>query len=89
MMNEKNNQTLAPTDYIGEQSLTASELYRSILLDYPDVLDVNQVSVILGVSTKIVYRLLNDGVLPSLKVGRAFKVPKLYLLQYLNILDQH
>ena len=77
-------------DHSGEQdsqkTLAVSEIYRSVLRDYPDVLDVNQVSAILGVSTKTVYRLVNDGALSSLKVGRAFKVPKLYVLQYLKVL---
>ncbi len=68
--------------------LTANEIYRSVLRDYPDILDVPQVSAILGVSSKTVYRLLNEGALASLKVGRAFKIPKLYLMQYMKILDR-
>ena len=69
-----------------DRTLTASETYRSILQDYPDVLDVNHVGAILGVSTKTVYRLLNEGALVYLKVGRAFKIPKLYVLQYIKVL---
>jgi len=52
---------------------------------YPDVLDVKQVGELLGVSNKVVYRLLNEGTLASLKVGRAFKIPKPHLLQYLGV----
>ena len=70
----------------GQQALTTNEIYMSVLRDYPDVLDVNQVGAILGVSTKTVYRLLNEGLLASLKVGRAFKIPKLYVLQYVKVL---
>jgi excisionase family DNA binding protein len=70
-----------------QQTLSVSEIYKSVLRDYPDVLDVSQVSAILGVSTKTVYRLLNSGELASLKIGRAFKIPKLYVLQYIKVIS--
>ena len=69
-----------------QQPLAAGDVYKSVLRDYPDVLNVDQVGTILGVSTKTVYRLLNEGSLTSLKVGRAFKIPKLYVLQYIKVL---
>jgi excisionase family DNA binding protein len=59
--------------------------YKSVFPGCPDVLDVRQVSELLGVSSKTVYKLINEGVLASVKAGRAFKVPKLYLLQYLKV----
>jgi excisionase family DNA binding protein len=48
---------------------------------------VAQVSELLGVSTKTVYKLLRDGELNSLKIGREFKVPKLFLMFYLKVID--
>jgi excisionase family DNA binding protein len=69
------------------QMSSIGEIYKNILRDYPDILDVGQVSAILGVSSKTVYRLLNEGSLASLKVGRAFKIPKLYLLQYIKVIS--
>jgi len=68
--------------------LSAGTVYRNVLRDYPDVLCVPQVSAILGVSTKTVYKLLNIGALPSIKVGREFKIPKVYMLQYLTLLEK-
>ncbi len=44
------------------------ELYKVMFKEYPDVLDVKQVSAALDVSTKIVYRLLRDGTIASLKM---------------------
>ena len=44
-------------------------------------------SELLNVSNKTVYRLINDGKLASLKVGRASKIPKLHLLQYIKVLE--
>jgi len=60
--------------------------YDTVFHGYPDILDVKHVSELLGVSSKTVYRLLNEGTLDSLKVGRAFKIPKLYLLQYIKVM---
>jgi len=60
--------------------------YNAVFQGYPDVLDVKQVGELLNVSTKTVYRLLSEGTLTSLKVGRAFKIPKLYLLQYIKVM---
>jgi excisionase family DNA binding protein len=69
------------------QAMTANDVYKNLLLDYPDVLNVDQVGAILGVSSKTVYRLINESKLASLKVGRAFKIPKLHLLQYIKVLE--
>ena len=61
------------------------DVYRIVLKEYPDVLNVKQVSAILGVSTKTVYRLLRDGSLATLKVGREFRVPKVAVMKYAKI----
>ncbi len=61
------------------------ELYQVMFKDYPDVLNVKQVSAALDVSTKVVYRLLRDGAIASLKIGREFRVPKIAVMKYLNV----
>ena len=63
------------------------ELYDNIFKDYPDVLNVKQVSELLGVSTKTVYGLLKAEALVSLKVGREYRIPKVNVMKYLNILE--
>jgi excisionase family DNA binding protein len=65
--------------------VNTQEIYRVVFREYPDVLDVKQVSVILGVSTKVVYRLLREDTLASLKVGREFRIPKVSLMKYVKI----
>ena len=57
----------------------------NMMTAYPDVLDAEQVSAILGVSTKTVYRLLQDGSITALKVGRSYRIPKVHLLSYLKV----
>lgn len=57
---------------------------RSIFKDFPDVMDVNQASKLLGVSTKTVYKVIRGGSLPSIKVGREYRILKTCLVQYLK-----
>lgn len=61
--------------------------YNVRLKDFPDVLNIEQLSEILGVSTKTGYKLLKDGVINALKVGRTYRIPKVHVLSYLRIQD--
>ena len=65
--------------------ISKQEIYRIVFKDYPDILDVKQVSTLLGVSTKTVYRLLREGTLDSLKIGREFRVPKVNVMKYVKV----
>jgi excisionase family DNA binding protein len=65
--------------------ISSHDVYRAVFKEYPDVLDVKQVSAVLGVSTKVVYRLLRDGTLESLKIGREFRVPKVNVMKYVKV----
>ena len=51
-------------------------------------MDIEQVCRILRISTKTVYRLIAKGKLPSLKIGRSYRIPKIYLLSYLGLIPQ-
>ena len=48
-----------------------SDVYRSVLKDYPDVLTVEEMSRALGISTKTGYKLIQENKIESLKVGRS------------------
>ena len=53
--------------------------------EYPDVVNVEQLGEMLGgVSTKTVYRLLKSGKIKSLNVGGRYKIPKLFVVEYLT-----
>jgi excisionase family DNA binding protein len=65
-------------------NISNQEIFRAVFKDYPDVLDVKQVSQLLSVSTKTVYRLLRNGAIDSLKVGREFRVPKITVMKYVK-----
>lgn len=61
------------------------DAYRLMLKDYPDVMDIGQMCEVLGISTKTGYKLLKDGEIAYLKIGRAYRIPKAHLLRYLKV----
>jgi excisionase family DNA binding protein len=61
------------------------DAYQTVFREYPDVLSVGQMSKLLSVSTRTAYGLLQRGEIDALKIGRAYKIPKANLLQYLGI----
>jgi excisionase family DNA binding protein len=65
--------------------ISQKEAYQIMLRDYPDVMGIQQVCRILNVSTKTGYRLIKDGQLCCMKVGRTYRIPKVHLLTYLCI----
>jgi len=67
--------------------ISSQEIYRVVFKEYPDILDVKQVSKLLGVSTKTVYRLLREGTISSLKVGREFRIPKVNVMRYVRVFN--
>ena len=56
---------------------------RIVLEDYPDVMDIEQMCQILSVSTKTGYRLIGEGKICALKIGRSFRIPKVHIKRYL------
>ena len=63
---------------------TQAEL-KLMLKEYPDVMDIAQMCQILDVSTKTGYRLIREGKICCIKVGRAYRIPKAHLFTYLCI----
>lgn len=59
--------------------------FNLFLKEYPDVLTTKDLQNILGISDKTVFRLLHSGQIKSIRVGRNFRIPKIYLLQYLGL----
>ncbi|MDR1409371.1 MAG: helix-turn-helix domain-containing protein [Oscillospiraceae bacterium] len=63
-----------------------TEIYQYVLKKLPDLLTVNDLSGVLGVSTKTCYQLLHEGKIKHIKIGRFFRIPKLNLLKYLGLM---
>ena len=66
--------------------IKTEHLYNLFLKEYPDVLTTKDLQSILGISGKTVFSILHSGQIKSIKVGRNFRIPKIYLLQYLGLI---
>ena len=62
-----------------------SDVYRSVLKEYQDILTVEEMSKALGVSTKTGYKLIREKKIECIKVGRSYRIPKAHLLTYMRV----
>ena len=62
------------------------ELYNMMFPDFPDIVTVTQLQEMLGLSRHLAYDLINDGSIRGLKIGNAFKIPKVNVIEY--VMDQ-
>lgn len=63
--------------------MTKRQVQKQLCM-YPDALTVKEVAEILRVSTKTVYKLIKDGTVPAVKVGREQRVAKVHLITFLQ-----
>lgn len=68
--------------------ITGKEAYRLMLKDYPDIMSIDEMCAALKVSNKTGYKLLKEGKINSIKVGRTYRIPKVHVLSYLKIVNQ-
>lgn len=57
-------------------------LYEVMFTEYPDIVNVAQVQSMLGVSRHLAYQLIGDGYIPGIKIGNAYRVPKINVINY-------
>ena len=63
--------------------------YKLLFTEYPDVVNVEQMCEMLGgICDKTAYRLLKSGEIKSFIVGRHYRIPKLNILEYLELIDK-
>ena len=58
------------------------ELYKMMFPEYPDIVPVAQLQKMLGISRHLAYDLINDGYISGIKIGNAFKIPKVNVINY-------
>jgi excisionase family DNA binding protein len=64
--------------------MTPSErAYKLMLTEYPDLLGAEDAAKILGVSRQYIYQMIGDGSLYGIKIGKAYKISKIRLIEYL------
>lgn len=57
--------------------------YGLMFREYPDAITAEQVQQMLGVGRRKVYELLKSGEIPSIRMGRLYRIPKLSVIDYL------
>lgn len=60
-----------------------SELYKVMFAEYPDLLSINELRNMLGISKHKAYDLINDGSIDAIKIGNAFRIPKINVINYI------
>lgn len=63
--------------------MTSEQAYKVMFKEYPDVLNIDEMSSLLGISTKTGYKLLKEHRVEFLKVGREYRIPKIHIIEYL------
>ena len=67
------------------EKIKFEDVYNNGFKKFPDVLSVNQLCEVLHLSKPSVYKLLESGELKSLRVGAKYKIPKVYVMEYMQL----
>ncbi|SCY52211.1 Helix-turn-helix domain-containing protein [Butyrivibrio hungatei] len=57
--------------------------YANMLTEYSDVLSINDIMKILKIGKNTVYGYLKTGTIKSMMIAGKYRVPKLYLLEFM------
>lgn len=69
--------------------MKASDAYKVMFTNFPDVVSVDQMCQMLGgISKKTAYQLLQDKKIKSFLVGRSYRIPKIHIMEYLEIVEK-
>lgn len=63
---------------------TIKENYEMMFTSYPDIVNIVQLKEMLGIGINLAYKLVRNQTIPSLKVGREYKIPKRNIIYYLT-----
>lgn len=55
-----------------------------IFKNYPDIVTPEQVMEMLGIGKNTVYHLLNSGEIKSVRIGKRHKIPRVYIIDYIQ-----
>ena len=58
--------------------------YSIMFTDYPDIVNIKQMRNMLGgIGVTLAYKLLKEGKIKYVKIGREYKIPKTFIINYL------
>ena len=64
------------------KNIDIQTLYKLLFADYPDIVTVRQLQVMLGISRHAAYDLLGEGEISCIRLGNAYKIPKINVINY-------
>jgi excisionase family DNA binding protein len=74
---------------VGESNNKQYNAYCLLFKEYPNVVNIEQMCEMLGgISTKTGYKILRENKINHFKIGRAYKIPKISILIYLNVIQE-
>ncbi len=63
---------------------TGSTKMKKMFSNYPDVISINELTTMLNISKNTAYSLLQSGAIKSIKVGKQYRIPKQFIIEYLK-----
>ena len=58
------------------------EMYKLMFAEYPDIVTVKDLRAMLGISRHAAYDPLGDGEISCIRLGNAYKIPKISVINY-------
>ena len=58
------------------------EMYKLMFAEYPDIVTVKDLQTMLGISRHAAYDLLGEGEISCIRLGNAYKIPKINVIDY-------
>lgn len=58
----------------------SSDLFK----EYPDIVEISQLSEMLNISKYSAYKLITENKIKHLVIGRKYRIPKVYVIEYIN-----
>ncbi len=52
--------------------------------EYNDILNIDDLCKALNIGKNTAYRMLNDGTIKSIRIGKVHKIPKINLIEYIK-----
>ena len=59
-------------------------ILKKIFSNYPDVVSLHDLMKMLNIGRNTAYRLLQNGKLKSIKIGKQYRIPKQFIIEYLE-----
>ncbi len=52
--------------------------------EYPDVVSIDQLILMLNIGRNAAYKLISDKKIKSIRIGKIHRIPKIYVIEYLK-----